>query len=62
MRARVFVDDALASELEAWIRRHYRDRLAATDLRDVDLWRESCTALDELTKILRLGAIYDFQR
>jgi len=60
--ARVFLDDALATELEAWIRRHYRDRLAATDLRDVDLWRESCTALDELTKILRLGAIYDFQR
>src|SRR5438067_9498315 len=29
VRARVFVDDALASELEGWIRRHYRDRLAA---------------------------------
>ena len=37
-------------------------RLAATDLRDVLLWRETCTALDELTRILRLGSIYDFQR
>jgi succinylarginine dihydrolase len=62
VRARVFLDDALASELEAWIRRHYRDRLAASDLRDVLLWRESCAALDELTRILRLGPIYDFQR
>jgi succinylarginine dihydrolase len=60
--ARVFLDDLLASELEAWIRRHYRDRLAASDLRDVLLWRESCAALDELTGILRLGPIYDFQR
>jgi len=62
VRARVFLDEALASELETWIRRHYRDRLAASDLRDVLLWRESCAALDELTKILRLGPIYDFQR
>jgi len=61
VRARVFLDDALASELEAWISRHYRDRLSASDLRDVQLWRESCTALDELTKILQLGPIYDFQ-
>jgi succinylarginine dihydrolase len=62
VRARVFLDDELASELEAWIRRHYRDRLAASDLRDVLLWRETCAALDELTRILRLGSIYDFQR
>jgi succinylarginine dihydrolase len=62
VRARVFLDEALASELEAWIRRHYRDRLAASDLRDALLWRESCAALDELTTILRLGPIYDFQR
>jgi succinylarginine dihydrolase len=62
VRARVFLDETLASELEAWIRRHYRDRLAASDLRDALLWRESCAALDELTAILRLGPIYDFQR
>jgi succinylarginine dihydrolase len=62
VRARVFLDDALAGELEAWIRKHYRDRLAAGDLPDVRLWRESCAALDELTGILRLGPIYDFQR
>jgi succinylarginine dihydrolase len=30
--ARVFLDDALAADLEAWIRRHYRDRIAPDDL------------------------------
>ncbi len=35
--ARVFLDDALAAELEAWIERHYRDRLAPQDLGDPQL-------------------------
>ena len=59
--ARVFADDALSNELEAWVGKHYRDRLDANDLRDVKLHREVLTALDELTQILRLGAVYDFQ-
>jgi succinylarginine dihydrolase len=59
--ARVFWDEALAAELEAWVGRHYRDRVAADDLRDPSLHRESLAALDELTRILRLGPIYDFQ-
>ena len=62
IQARVFVDDALAQDLEAWVGRHYRDRLAVADLRDVSLWRESLAALDDLTSVLRLGPIYDFQR
>jgi succinylarginine dihydrolase len=61
IRARVFLDESLADDLEAWIGRHYRDRLAVVDLRDPALWRESLAALDELTRILRLGPVYDFQ-
>jgi len=60
--ARVFWDDELGAELEKWIGRHYRDRVSGDDLRDPKLHRESLAALDELTEILRLGAIYDFQR
>jgi len=62
VRARVFWDDALGQELEAWVRRNYRDRLVGDDLADPRLARETMTALDELTKILRLGSVYDFQR
>ena len=61
VRARVFWDDRLDRELEDWVGRHYRDRLARDDLRDPSLHRESLAALDELTGILRLGSIYDFQ-
>ncbi len=44
-----------------WIRRHYRDRLAPEDLGDPALVDESRRALDELTRILRLPAVYPFQ-
>lgn len=60
--ARVFVDDGLLADLEAWVEEHYRDELAAADLKDPSLWRECMTALDELTEILHLGSVYDFQR
>ncbi|MGH7269916.1 MAG: N-succinylarginine dihydrolase, partial [Polyangiaceae bacterium] len=60
--ARVLLDDALDAQLSAWIDRHYRDRLAPRDLSDPALTREGLRALDELTQILRLGSVYDFQR
>ncbi|MEO8305596.1 MAG: N-succinylarginine dihydrolase [Betaproteobacteria bacterium] len=60
--ARVFLDDALAADLDRWIRTHYRDRVAPDDLGDPALLDESRRALDELTRILRLPAIYAFQR
>jgi succinylarginine dihydrolase len=44
------------------VERHYRDRITGKDLADVRLWRETLAALDELTRILRLGSVYDFQR
>lgn len=60
--ARVFVDDALCDELEAWITRRYRDRLSGEDLADPALLDETRAALDELTRILHLGSLYDFQK
>jgi succinylarginine dihydrolase len=62
VKARVFYDATLDAELRAWVSRHYRDRLTAQDLADPALAREGLTALDELTGILRLGRVYDFQR
>lgn len=62
IQPRVLLDNALLAGLEHWVRRHYRDRLTAADLADPQLWREGMTALDELTGILRLGSVYDFQR
>jgi succinylarginine dihydrolase len=59
---RVVMTTALDQELVDWVKRHYRDRLVPADLRDPALARESFTALDELTRILQLGAVYDFQR
>jgi succinylarginine dihydrolase len=59
---RVFFDDTLDKALGAWIERHYRDRLTVDDLRDPALLQETRRALDELTGLLELGSIYDFQR
>ena len=60
--ARVVLDEALAADLDAWIRRHYRDRLAPADLGDPALLDESRRALDELSRLLRLPTVYAFQR
>ena len=57
-----FFDDAMDAKLTSWIERHYRDQLAPEDLADPKLLEESRTALDELTRILGLGALYEFQR
>ena len=58
----VLFSDPLYSQLGDWIERHYRDRLAPSDLADPALLDESRTALDELTAILGLGSLYPFQR
>lgn len=59
--ARVWLDDALAGDLEDWIVAHYRDRLAPADLGDPALLDESRRALDALTRLLRLPSVYPFQ-
>lgn len=61
MQARVFLDDELIADLEAWINSNYRDELHPKDLADPNLLTESRTALDELTTIMNLGSIYEFQ-
>lgn len=58
-----FLADTLDAKLEAWIKRHYREQLAPTDLGDPDLVTETQAALDALTAILPLGSdFYPFQR
>lgn len=59
---KTWVDTALYTQLDAWICKHYRDRLVLADLADPQLLEESRTALDTLTQILGLGSLYDFQR
>ncbi|MEM1166233.1 MAG: N-succinylarginine dihydrolase [Planctomycetota bacterium] len=48
-------------ELERWVDRHYRETLTPDELADPALERESQDALDELTTLLGLPAIYPFQ-
>jgi succinylarginine dihydrolase len=62
MNRAVLVDAAKLAELRAWVMKRYRESLLPTDLADPALLRESRDALDELTRILALGPIYDFQR
>lgn len=56
------LDDAKFDALEAWARAHYRDRLTPDDLRDPNFMDEALGAIDALTKLLGMGAFYDFQR
>ena len=56
------MNDSQFTRLNTWVDAHYRDRMQAKDLADPQLLTEVRTALDELTNILGLGAIYPFQR
>jgi succinylarginine dihydrolase len=58
----VLLTSSLYDHLTAWVNRHYRDQLAPDDLADPSLLEESRRALDELSRILRVGSIYDFQK
>lgn len=57
----VLLNRELYIKIRSWIEKHYRDYLTSQDLIDPELLNESRTALDELTKILKLGSIYSFQ-
>jgi succinylarginine dihydrolase len=59
---KVFLTDPLHDQLKLWIGQNYREELRSEDLADPRLLTESRAALDELTKILDLRSIYDFQR
>jgi succinylarginine dihydrolase len=58
----VWMNDALFGRLNAWVDRHYRDRLSEADLADPRLLDECRSALDALTQILGVGSIYRFQQ
>jgi succinylarginine dihydrolase len=57
----VIMTPPLYDSLTHWVEKHYRDRMRESDLADPALLVECRTALDELTKILKLGAVYPFQ-
>ncbi|OZC37520.1 N-succinylarginine dihydrolase [Marinobacter vinifirmus] len=57
----VIFTDELYNRLTTWVEGHYRDELSQQDLADPMLLEEVRKALDELTGILGLGSIYDFQ-
>ncbi|MEP3350276.1 MAG: N-succinylarginine dihydrolase [Marinomonas sp.] len=56
------MNDALFDRLNLWVDKHYRDELREADLADPMLLIESRNALDELTQILKLGSVYEFQQ
>ncbi len=56
------LNDELYQRLCTWVNQHYRDRLIEADLADPLLLQENYAALDELTQIMDLGAIYPFQQ
>ncbi|GGC61675.1 N-succinylarginine dihydrolase [Marinobacter halophilus] len=58
----VILNDALYDRLVSWVNAHYRNELSQQDLADPMLLDDVRKALDELTGILGLGSIYDFQR
>jgi succinylarginine dihydrolase len=61
MRQGVLLTEQRYVELVGWVKRHYRERIGPEDLRDPKLLEESRGALDELTRLLGLGALYSFQ-
>jgi succinylarginine dihydrolase len=62
MNAGVMWSEPLHARLVEWVNKHYRERLAAEDLVDPKLLEESRAALDELTHLLQIGSVYEFQR
>ncbi len=62
MHQGVRLSERLYERLRRWVQRHYREALHPADLADPQLLRETRVALEELTRILGLGPVYDFQR
>ncbi|MBL4694133.1 N-succinylarginine dihydrolase [Candidatus Gracilibacteria bacterium] len=62
MNGRMFVDQTMLGELRSWVDRNYREDLTPAELADPQLLNESRTALDELTQIMELPSLYEFQR
>ena len=54
--------NTLYEKLVTWVNKYYRDQLVIDDLRDPQLLIESREALDELSQLLSLGDVYQFQQ
>jgi len=61
VHAPMIMNQTQIQKIENWVKKHYRDAIAREDLGDPSLMMECRTALDELTQLLSLGSIYDFQ-
>ena len=61
MHQGVVLTQEKADALEAWVKRHYRDRLGFEDLRDAALIGEVEDALDALSQMVGMPNIYPFQ-
>lgn len=57
----VLLTDELFQKLEVWVNKNYREELATSDLCEPKFIDEVESALDELTRILKVGNIYQFQ-
>lgn len=62
VNAHCLMDDTKIKTLSRWVEKFYRESLTPEDLADPQLLRENRESLDELTQILKLGSVYDFQR
>jgi succinylarginine dihydrolase len=62
VHAPCLLDDGKYDRLVDWVKRRYREELGPHDLADPALLVESREALDELTAILELPKLYEFQR
>ena len=60
--AGALLTDQLHDWLIDWVARHYRETLTPSELGDPNWLRESHDALDELTRKLGLGCVYEFQQ
>ncbi|NKB32902.1 MAG: N-succinylarginine dihydrolase [Pseudomonadales bacterium] len=60
-QANIFLSDELYEKLKQWIESHYRESLVPEDLADPALLDECRRALQELSVLLNLGSVYDFQ-
>lgn len=58
-RQNFILDERKISALESWVRKHYRDRLSADDLRDPAFMEEAFAALEALAELLGMGDVYN---
>lgn len=62
MHQGIIFTDALYHQLKKWIEKYYRDQLSPKDLSDIQFLNEMREALNELSILLELGSLYDFQK